>query len=88
MVRHRRYDSFRFKVGDRVKIVSKERCRELDGKYAHMFDHSFLGGEWVTIKSIPDLTLTDLQVYIIEEYEGYYKDGDFFHHFLEDEYFV
>lgn len=68
----------RFNVGDEVRIVSNERCKFLDRKYCNKYDHSFMGGKLVTIKSTLDENTTSLKVYTINEAEGYYWEEEYF----------
>lgn len=71
-------EPFRFKIGGKVKIVSKEQCKTLDKKYYNKDDHSFMGGKTATIKTDSKGSGLSLQVYEIEEAEGYYWEDEYF----------
>ena len=71
-------EPYRFKSGDKVKIVSSQQCKLLDKKYCNKDDRSFMGGHSVTIKTSLNESTTSLQVYTIEEAEGYYWEDEYF----------
>ena len=71
-------DSYRFKVGDKAKIVDRNTCIKLDNKFCNRRDHSFMAGKIVTIKEILKGKATLEPVYVIEEAEDYFWEDSFF----------
>ena len=60
-------DSYRFKVGDKAKIVDRNTCIKLDNKFCSRRDHSFMAGKIVTIKEILKGKATLEPVYVLKK---------------------